>query len=146
MKTLSMIIQIFIIISCVNPHQVKNFDVVGPKKEFKRLDSLSIMVINYSNRKRMYYLGLEAYYNGSWHPFLVELNENAPLNGAFLEQIPANDSSNINYPPLNIFKIKESKEVNSSSSNQKYRIVANYRDSSQVEFRKVYSQEFILKE
>jgi plasmid maintenance system killer protein len=133
-------------ISCAQTQQVKDFEVIGPKKDFKRLDKLSITVINYSNDKRMYYVGLEAYYNGSWHPALVELNEKAPLNGAFLLFINANDSSIINYPPLNIFKIEKSKTVDSSKINEKYRIVVNYKDSSQIEFRKAYSSEFVLKE
>jgi hypothetical protein len=131
-------------IFCSNK-SIETFKFLNVENEYQVNEIMAFQLKNNSDTTYQFYVGIENFYNASWHPGITDIDTTAPDRGAIVKLIFGRQTVNLAGGPINHFSIPHpsSHSLNKVETTSR-RFVLNYKTKSEAYYRKLYSREFIL--
>ena len=114
------------------------------QSEYRSNEKITFNLKNSSDTSYQYYVDLDAFYAGSWHPAtLNDIDTAAPLGAAIVKHLPSHTTIHVEGGPLYFMLTKSNSKKDETTS---YRLVLHYRLENNTDFfGKIYSKKFIFK-
>ena len=116
------------------------------KSKYNLHDKISVTFRNNSDTTYQFYIGVDGFYNNSWHPAIKDIDPSAPDRAAIVKLILPNRTVEVFGGPLSFLSTPINPTHDSDKIKVKsFRFVLFYRLKNDTDFEKIYSTEFTIR-